>query len=106
VSARRRKQGAAKAGKKKQAGVEFWGRQPSDDELDVDDIIPAADPGAMVRSLGSVPLPSREHVAEHYFASVYDKASGLATALAAAADLLATDDEHEDDIETSDHFGA
>ena len=95
MSARRRKQGAKAnntTNKRKHGGVEFWGRQPTDDDLDVDDIVPAADPGAMVRSLGPVPLPSREHVAEHYFASVYDKAAGLATALAAAADLLAGDD--------------
>ncbi len=77
------------------AGAEFWGTQPTDDELDVDDIRPPDDPGAMVRSLGAVPLPGREHVAEHYFASVYEKAAGLATALAAAADLLPHDeDEH------------
>ncbi|HEY3831534.1 MAG TPA: hypothetical protein VGO03_04525 [Acidimicrobiia bacterium] len=93
MSARRRKQGATKsAAKRRTAGVEFWGRQPNDDDLDVDDIVPAPDPSAMVRSLGSAPLPSREHVAGHYFTSVYEKSAGLATALAAAADLLPTDD--------------
>src|SRR3954454_5122190 len=95
-SNRRRKQSGAKgAPKRKQAGAEFWGRQPSDADLEVDDIVPAPDPAAMVRSLGAVPLPNREHVAEHYFVSVYDKASALATALAAAADLLpAPDDDY------------
>ncbi len=98
MSARRRKQGGAKAANKRRtAGVEFWGRPPAGDGLDVDDILPAADPSAMVRSLGPVPLPSREHVAEHYFASVYDKAAGLGTALAAAADLLPHDDDEIDD---------
>ena len=95
TSRRRNKSTKSNAPKRKHAGAEFWGRQPTDDDLDVDDIVPAPDPGAMVRSLGAVPLPSREHVAEHYFASVYDKASGLATALAAAADLLPQYDDDE-----------
>jgi hypothetical protein len=103
MSARRRKGGksnnnSASSARRKQGGVEFWGRQPTDDELDVDDIVPAADPGAMVRTLGAVPLPNREHVAEHYFASVYDKAAGLATALAAAADLLPETGDSDDRV--------
>ena len=52
--------------------------------------MPAPDPSAYGVLLGAAPLPSRVHVAEHYFSSVYDKAAGLATALAAAADLLPT----------------
>ena len=99
MASRRRKptKANAQAAKKRGAGVEFWGRQPTDDDLDPDEIVPATDPSAMVRSLGAVPLPSREHVAEHYFVSVYDKAAGLATALAAAADLL-PDIESESDV--------
>jgi hypothetical protein len=95
--ASRRRKNTKPAAKRKQAGVEFWGRQLRDADLEVDDIVPAVDPGAMVRSLGAVPLPSREHVAEHYFASVYDKSSGLATALAAAADLLPEYDDADAD---------
>jgi hypothetical protein len=47
------------------------------------------DPTAMIRSLGPPPLAGHETVAEHYFAAVYDKAVGLAGALAAAAGLTA-----------------
>jgi hypothetical protein len=42
----------------------------------------------MVLSLGPPPLPGHDQLAEHYFTAVYDKASSLATALAATADLL------------------
>ena len=55
-------------------------------------ITPASDPTAMVRSLGRPPL---EHTgADRYLASVAQRAAGLATALAVAADILA---QSEDD---------
>jgi hypothetical protein len=50
----------------------------------------------MIRSLGPPPLPSRETVAEHYFVAVYEKATALATALAAASDLLDTEEDEND----------
>ena len=34
-------------------------------------------------------------MAEHYFVAVYDKATALATALAAASDLLDTSDDED-----------
>lgn len=46
------------------------------------------DPSAVVRSLGRPPLPGQEHVSEAYFAAVYARAVGLASALAAAGDLI------------------
>lgn len=50
-------------------------------------ITPAADPTALVRSLGRPPL---DHTgADRYLASVAQRAAGLATALAVAADVLA-----------------
>ncbi len=50
-------------------------------------ITPATDPTALVRSLGRPPL---EHAgADRYLASVAQRAAGLATALAVAADILA-----------------
>jgi hypothetical protein len=70
------------------APVDFWGKAPTDDGSDVESIRPADDPTALVLSLGPPPLPGREMLAEHYFATVYDKACSLATALAAAAALL------------------
>ena len=86
----RRRRSTARKGKGRAAGgAEFWGQVPDDDS--VDDLVPASEPTAMVQSLGPVPLPGREHVAEHYFVTVYERASGLATALAVAADLFAHD---------------
>ena len=54
-------------------------------------ITPATDPTALVRSLGRPPL---DHPgADRYLASVAQRAAGLATALAVAADILATSEE-------------
>jgi hypothetical protein len=53
-------------------------------------IIPAADPTALLRSLGDPPLQGQGAVAEHYLAAVIERAAGLATALAASAGLLAS----------------
>jgi hypothetical protein len=57
-------------------------------------IQPTLDPRAVLRSLGDPPLAGQGAVAEHYMGAVIDRAAGLATALAAAAGLLAepTDD--------------
>lgn len=46
------------------------------------------DPAAVVRSLGRPPLSGQYNVAEHYFTAVYDRSVALASALAAAGDLL------------------
>ena len=46
------------------------------------------DPAAVVRSLGPAPLGGREAVAEHYFEAVYQRSVSMASALAAAADLI------------------
>ena len=56
---------------------------------DVERIPPAADPTALLRSLGDPPLHGQGMQAEHYLAAVIERAAGLATALAASADLLA-----------------
>ncbi|MGI8810221.1 MAG: hypothetical protein ACR2KK_20720 [Acidimicrobiales bacterium] len=54
-------------------------------------ITPATDPTALVRSLGRPPL---DHPgADRYLASVAQRAAGLATALAVAADILATNED-------------
>jgi hypothetical protein len=52
-------------------------------------ISPAPDPSVLLRSLGDPPLHGQGTVAEHYMAAVVERAAGLATALAASADLLA-----------------
>ena len=48
-------------------------------------IVPSNDPTAVIRSLGHPPLPGQGTSAELYIATVVERASGLATALAAAA---------------------
>ena len=53
-----------------------------------DPITPAADPTAMLRSLGDPPLQGQGAVADHYMYAVVARAAGLATALAATAGLL------------------
>jgi hypothetical protein len=71
--------------------AEFWGDAGVD--VEVDDIQPAADPAAMVASLGPAPLPGRETIAEHYFKAIYDRAAALAVAVAASSDLLPPPDD-------------
>ncbi len=50
--------------------------------------MPAPDPTALLRSIGVPPLRARSDMAEAYLVAVAERAAGLATALAAAADLL------------------
>ena len=56
-------------------------------------IEPAADPTALLRSLGEPPLQGQSGAAEHYLAAVVERAAALGTALAATAGLLASTDE-------------
>jgi hypothetical protein len=72
--------------KQKQKRVDLWRPVPSLDEPAP--IRPAADPTALLRSLGDPPLQGQGQVAGHYVAAVIERAAGLATALAAAAGLL------------------
>jgi hypothetical protein len=58
-------------------------------------IATAADPAALLRSLGDPPLQGQATVGAHYLFAVAERAAGLATALAAAADLLAPADDGE-----------
>ena len=61
-------------------------------------ITPGVDPTALVQSLGPLPFPGAG-VAPHYFQAVYERAAGLAVALAAAAgllDLSAPSTDHDD----------
>jgi hypothetical protein len=83
---------------RKPSARDFWGVE-NDDEEPPALIRPSDDPTAMIRSLGPPPLPSRETVAEHYFVAVYEKATALATALAAASDLLDAGDEESEEVE-------
>lgn len=69
------------------ATAEFWG-DPKTLPEPRDDIRITDDPSAVVRSLGRPPLPGQEHASEAYFAAVYGRAVGLASALAAAGELI------------------
>ena len=72
----------------KPKALHLWRPVPQLSELAP--IIPAADPTALLRSLGDPPLQGQGAVAEHYLAAVIERAAGLATALAASAGLLAS----------------
>lgn len=73
------------------AVVEYWGDRAKLPEP-TSDIRITQDPAAVVRSLGRPPLPGQEHSSEAYFAAVYGRAVGLASALAAAGELIEPED--------------
>lgn len=58
-------------------------------------------PDAVVRSLGTPPLPGREQIAGHYFVAIYQRAVMTAGALAASGGLLSTE-ELEREFDDSD----
>jgi hypothetical protein len=94
VNAPRRKQPGNRPRKQgRQKSVDLW--RPVPKLADPEPIVPVNDPTAVLRSLGDPPLQGQGAVAEHYLAAVVERAAGLATALAVAADLLAqpTDDD-------------
>ncbi|MGB3410970.1 MAG: hypothetical protein WBA45_07210 [Microthrixaceae bacterium] len=68
------------------APAEFWRSAPEPPEPE--DIVHSDHPTALIRSMDTPPLPGQGSVADHYFAAVIERAAGLATALAASADLL------------------
>ena len=69
---------------------DLWRPVPALGELEP--IGPASDPTALLRSLGDPPLHGQGQTAEHYLAAVIERAAGLATALAASADILGSPD--------------
>jgi hypothetical protein len=72
----------------------FWGA-PSAIEP-AEPITPADDPTAVVASLGPPPLGVHSGSAAHYLEAMYQKAAGVAVALAASADLLDLPDAEPD----------
>ncbi len=92
-------QGKKRSSQRKRGGggkhkpVDIW--RPVPPLPDPEPIAPATDPTALLRSIGAPPLRARSDMAEAYLVAVAERAAGLATALAAAANLLAepaTDD--------------
>jgi len=71
------------------SNADFWKAAPNPGRPA--EVTPAADPAALLRSLGRPPLDQAG--ADRYLAAVAERAAGLATALAAVAGILATDDE-------------
>lgn len=74
-------------------GVDMWADVPAVPEPST--IRPPADPAALVRSLGDPPLGRHSVPAGNAVAAVVERASMLASALAASAGLLATDDDDD-----------
>ena len=70
--------------------VDLWRAVPA--LAEPEPIKPSSDPAALLRSLGDVPLQGQGAAADHYLVAVVERAAGLATALAATADLLAEPD--------------
>ena len=75
--------------------TDLWRAVPEPPEPD--DITPAVEPTALLRSLGDPPLHGQRVTAGHYLSAVVERAAGLATALAATADLLAPEAGDGDD---------
>lgn len=95
--------GRAKANRAEEAR-RFWG-DPAAVSVQgpVPAVRPTPDASALVRSLGPPPLVGHDRAAEAYFAAVYERAVGLATALAAANGLL--QEEPPDDDEAGARAG-
>ena len=90
MSSRRRRSAAKQARQRQVWANAFWGSDEVDSEA-VELVRPAADPTSLIRSLGTPPLHGRETNADALLTVIYGKAAALATALAAANELLATD---------------
>ena len=82
---RKRSNQRKRGGGGKAKPVDLW--RPVPPVPDPDPITPAADPTALLRSIGAPPLRARSDMAEAYLITVAERAAGLATALAAAAGL-------------------
>jgi len=92
---RKRKKGRKKP---KLDPVKYWGDATA---LPVrkDYALEASDPTAVIRSLGKAPIPGKNSAPELYFEVLYQRAAGLAQALAFAGGLNETDDSAEDEQE-------
>ena len=80
MSRRRRSQNGPRSAQR------FWGSLGEVEPART--ITPADDPTAVVGSLGPPPLGVHSGSAAHYLEAMYQKAAGVAVALAASADLL------------------
>jgi hypothetical protein len=88
----RRRRGRRRSGTGARAN-DLWRSTPPIDE--VHPIIPAKDPAAVLRSLGTPPLQGHGALVDYYLATVVERASGVAAALAATAGLLGSPEGNE-----------
>ncbi len=94
-NSRTRRLGGAEQSKLARESQAFWhGSAPLPESNER--IAVTEDAAAVVRSLGPAPLSGRETIAEHYFEAVYQRAVTIASALAAAGDLI--DEGQDDDV--------
>ena len=89
----RRRRGRRRTGSGGGRPNDLWRQTPTLD--DPQPIIPAKDPAAVLRSLGTPPLQGHGALVDYYLATVVERAAGVAAALAATAGVLGTLDEEE-----------
>jgi len=68
--------------------VDIW--RPTGPLPDVEPLVPARDPTALLRSLGEPPLATGQ-AALHHYATVIERSAAIATALAISAGALTVD---------------
>lgn len=91
MSGRRRKPRKGSSKQVKAAPpAEFWRAAPEPPEPEV--IEPSDHPAALIKSMSTPPLPGQAAVAGPYFAAVVERAAMVATAVAASAGLLESDE--------------
>ncbi|MFB0902468.1 MAG: hypothetical protein QMB08_01395 [Acidimicrobiales bacterium] len=66
--------------------VKYWG-DPTSLPIRSDYVLQSSDPTAVIRSLGKAPIPGKNSAPELYFEVLYNRATGLAQALAFAGGL-------------------
>jgi hypothetical protein len=98
TSRRRRTPAGSTVRRRSTKAREFWGPDALADAHDTV-IAPSGHPTALVESLGPPPFPGGR-IAELHFAVVYERAAGLALALAASAGLIATTEPLDEDGST------
>lgn len=110
-SGKKRSRSRNRSRSKKVDPAKYWGDVASLPELD-EHVISTPDPSVVVNSLGRPPIPGHENASKHYFNLVYDRASQLAVALAAAGGLsdfgttMYSDDDDGADDDAADDDGA
>lgn len=76
--------------------VKYWGDATAL-PVRADYSLDAGDPTAVIRSLGKAPIPGKNSAPELYFEVLYQRAAGLAQALAFAGGLNETDEDPVED---------